>query len=325
MIDRTKPGSLFNSLVSVATLLTLAAVVLSAYIRLESIGLGCEGWPDCFGQLPATRVHSVVPGTMAGVVHRFTAGLLGMIVVAITLLALSGRRPRGAGLAAPLAIFALTVFLSVLGFISPAPGIPAVTFSNLLGGMAMLALLWWTGRRSVAVQDAGDDRASNLRPWALLGLFIVSVQIALGALTSATFAGPACTLLSGCNGDPGGIISHLQGFDPFARLGVDEQGRVVINEIQRTLHTLHRLGAILAMFYLVWLAVMAMRQDCGLRTTGICLMGLLVLQGGLGIAAVLNGLPLLVVTAHNAVAAMLLLACVNLCHLLTPSGVQSHP
>jgi heme a synthase len=320
MTDRKKTGSLFTFLVFVALILTLAAVLLSAYLRLESIGLGCEGWPGCFGQLPATQDHGLLPATTAGAVHRFTASLLGLIVVAIAYLALRGRRPDGVGLAAPLAVFALTVFLSVLGYSTPSPDIPAVTFGNLLGGMAMLALLWWMGQRSVETID--DNAPTALRPWALLGLLVVAAQLVLGAVTSANFAGPSCTTLPGCDGGWASITNLMQGFDLFGRLGVDDQGMVVTGDMQKTVHMAHRLGAIVTFAYLAWLAVKAMNLDNSLRNTSASLLVFLLMQAGVGVAAVLTELPLLLVTAHNAIAAILLLAVVNLNHLVTPTRNQ---
>jgi len=322
MADGTKTGGLFTSLVFVALILTLAAVLLSAYLRLESIGLGCENWPGCFGHLPATRSHGLVPSTMAGTVHRFTASLLGLVVVAITFLALRGRRPDGVGLVAPLSVFVLTVFLSVLGYSTPSPDIPAVTFGNLLGGMAMLALLWWVSQRSVEHID--DSPATTLRPWARLGLLVVAVQLALGAVTSGSFAGPACTGFPGCNGDWASLTNLVQGFDLFGALATDDQGRIVIGSIQKTVHMTHRSGAVLTFLYLGWLALRALKQDNSLRNTAISIIVFLVLQVGLGISAVLTELPLLLVTAHNAVAAMLLLTIVNLNHLVTPAGSPAH-
>ena len=74
-----------------------------------------------------------------------------------------------------------------------------------------------------------------------------------------------------------------------------------------------------------WLAVRAFRLDDGLRSTGISLLVFLLIQAGLGMAAVLTGLPLLLVTAHNAVAELLFLAVVNLIHLSSPIGHPSSP
>ncbi len=73
------------------------------------------------------------------------------------------------------------------------------------------------------------------------------------------------------------------------------------------------------------MAVRAMKLDNSLRNTSISLLVFLFIQAGLGIAAVLTGLPLLLVTAHNAVAAVLLLTVVNLNHLLLPTGNPEIP
>jgi cytochrome c oxidase assembly protein subunit 15 len=87
----------------------------------------------------------------------------------------------------------------------------------------------------------------------------------------------------------------------------------------------HRLGAVLTLLYLGWLALKALQQDNRLRNTAISIIVFLIIQVGMGVAAVLTELPLLLVTAHNAIAAMLLLAVVNLNHLLTPTGNPAHP
>lgn len=322
MNNRTRSGSLFTILVFVSLTLTLAAVLLSAYLRLESIGLGCEDWPGCFGQIPETQAHGLVPHTTAGAVHRFTASLLGVIVVLLTLLSLRGRRPAGVGPVAPLAVFALTVFLSVLGYSTPSPDIPAVTFGNLVGGMAMLALLWWMGQRSVETINATDAAITALRPWTHLGLFVVVGQIALGAVVSANFAGPACPALPGCNGDWANTASLKQGFDLFTRLGVDDWGRIVTGSEQKAVHMAHRVGAMVTFLFLGWLAIRALKQD-SLRNTAISIIGLLIIQATLGISVIIAELPLLMVTAHNGIAAILLLSIVNLNHLVIPTRIRT--
>jgi cytochrome c oxidase assembly protein subunit 15 len=112
----------------------------------------------------------------------------------------------------------------------------------------------------------------------------------------------------------------MRGLDPSARLALDEQGRVVTGGVQRTLHMAHRLGALVTVLFLTALATRALRAHGRLRGTGISILMLVLLQAALGTSSVIAGLPLLLVTAHNAVAALLLLAVVNLNHLLTPGG-----
>ncbi|MCB1730495.1 MAG: hypothetical protein KDI21_08465, partial [Halieaceae bacterium] len=43
--------TIYRSLVSLSLLLTLLTVVLSAYIRLAEVGIGCEPWPQCYARL----------------------------------------------------------------------------------------------------------------------------------------------------------------------------------------------------------------------------------------------------------------------------------
>jgi cytochrome c oxidase assembly protein subunit 15 len=230
-------------------------------------------------------------------------------------MALSGRRPAGVGVLAPLLVFALTVFLSVLGYSTPSPDLPVVTLGNLGGGMAMLALLWWMSQRAAEPVEAMQP---GLRIWAFLGLVILILQIGLGAWTSASFAGPSCSALPGCDVNWQSPEHLREGFDLTARLAIDNNGKVMTGAVQQTVHMAHRLGAAVTFLFLTALAFRAVSLDARFRGTCMSIIMLLVVQVCLGVAGILTALPLLLVTAHNAVAALLLLAVVNLIHLATP-------
>lgn len=315
--DKSK-GGIFTSLVFLALLLTFAAVVLSAHLRLASIGVGCADWPGCFGYIAVERPTGLVPASTAGAVHRLAASLLGLVVLVITLMAIRGRRPAGVGMVAPLLVFALTLFLSVLGYSTPSPDLPVVTLGNLGGGMAMLALLWWMGQR--AAEPVADAPPPGLRRWTLLALLVLIIQLGLGAWNSASFAGPACASLPDCNGAWQSLENLRQSFDPMTRLSIDDSGKVITGAVQKTVHMAHRLGAVVAFLLIGALAFRAMSLDARFRNTGISIAVLLIIQIVLGAGMVLTELPLLLVTLHNAVAALLLLAVVNLVHLTTPHG-----
>ncbi len=323
MTNSKTTDSLYILLVNLALFLTLAAVVLSAYMRLESVGLGCEVWPECYGQISLVHERSAVPKTWAGVIHRLAATLLGIIVLGITYMAIRGRGAQGSSVIAPLLVFGLTVFLSVLGYSTPSPDLPIVTLGNLLGGMAMLALLWWISQRSALVDTTEIHTNKSLKLWVLLGLLILTTQIIFGAWTSANFAAPACPNLIGCNGDWTSIANLGDGFDLSRRLSVDDQGRVITGNIQSTIHMVHKISALITLIYLSVLAVKSLRLSKQFYSTSLSIIIFLVLQVLLGIISVFTEFPLLVVTAHNAVAVLLLLAVVNLLHLLTPKITQS--
>ena len=319
-----RADSLYTLLVFLSLVLVLVVVILSAYLRLAGSGLGCAEWPACYALIksPAGGTESLAAAHLvpawATVIHRLAASTLGAMVLGITLMALRRRRQPGHNMGLSLAVLGLTVFLSVLGYKTPSPLLPWVTLSNLLGGMAMLAMLWWLGQRSVS-PVVGDARAPALRPWARIGVFMVVFQIALGGWVSANFAALACTGLPGCGHFPWLDGPWRESLNLFRVLPITDGGVIITGDVAKVIHMIHRLGAVVTFLYIGWLGWRGLRLGDRYRGTGMAMLAFLLLQILLGIAAVVFGLPLAMVTAHNMVAALLLLSTVNLMHLLTPS------
>lgn len=320
MINTAKRADLFTLLINLSLLLTLAAVVLSAYIRLKSVGIGCDDWPACYAQLSLLQKPSAMPTSLAGAIHRITATLLGLLVMTVTYMAFRRRGTIGTGLAVPLLAFALIIFLSILGFNTPTWQIPAVALGNLTGGMALAALLWWMSLRWIAGNITTSAAEILFRPWVLLGLVIVSLQIALGSWVSANFAAAVCPELFTCKGDWASMSSLAQGLDITRRIAMNDAERIIFDSTQPALNMAHRIGAILTLLYIGVMAIKTSRLHHRLHVISFFILVLLVAQVGLGVTSVLNEMPLLLVTAHNAVAALLLLTVVNLLHLLTPTS-----
>jgi len=322
-----RDSSLFILLVSVSTLLVFVVVLLSAYLRLAGSGLGCENWPACYAvfkpeggawqDIAALRVP--IP-SWATLTHRLVATVLGVFILGITIMAIARHRQSRTHALIALALLGLTLFLSVLGYITPSPLLPWVTLSNLLGGMAMLALLWWLGQRLTGTPSVMTDASVRLRPWVRLGLFVLLLQISLGGWVSANYAATACPALTGCEGWLTGNPGHA--FHPARVLNVTLQGAVITDGNTQLIHMAHRLAAVAVFLYLGWLGWRVARLGKSWRTAAIALLALVILQTSLGLILVALKLPLGLATLHNAVAALLLLTLVNLNHRL-PSGLQT--
>lgn len=298
-----------------ATLATLAAtlvflvIVTSAYLRLRQAGLGCAEWPACYGvaQPPETGADWVRGG------HRLAAAAVGVLVAIIAVAGISaGRYALGITRAAVLLV-ALTVFLAVLGRVTPGAALPAVTLGNVLGGMAMLGLLWWLRLQATAPPIASRGR---LAPWAWLGLTVLAVQIALGVLVSARLAALACATFPDCDGAWWPQGATLAAFDPF-----DSAGATAMDDpARKALQMAHRYGAFLAAVYLAALGARALCAGGPLRNAGAAILALMLMQTGLGALALRLGFPLASAVAHNAGAALLLLAVTHLAQRARPAA-----
>jgi cytochrome c oxidase assembly protein subunit 15 len=323
--------------------LCLVVVVLGAYVRLSDAGLGCPDWPGCYGHLTPIGAAADVPGT-AGysiplhtgkawreMIHRYAASTLGVLIVVIAALAYVWRRER---IVSPLYAFALLAVVIVQGLL----GMLTVTWLlkplavtlHLLFGMTTLALLWWLvltlGRRRGGAWSSAPaflgQPLQRTRRLALVALVALALQIALGGWTSSNYAAIACPDFPRCQGawwPPG--MDYDSAFVLWHGLGINYEGGVLAQPARVAIHFTHRLGAVVATAALLWAAVAVLRhrRDAPARRAAAAVLIALALQLTIGITTVLEAFPLWLATAHNAGAALLLLATVALNRTLRPA------
>ena len=99
-------------------------------------------------------------------------------------------------------------------------------------------------------------------------------------------------------------------------LGVDYEFGVLDAPSRVAIHFTHRLGALVTFLLLGFIALKYARQKTTppLRMAGQLTILALIAQVSIGIGVVWFGLPLSLATAHNGIAALLLLATVNMNH-----------
>ena len=321
----------YHRFVLFTCVLAFGVVVLGAYTRLTDAGLGCPDWPGCYGQLtvPSSEADVVDKSYLEQrplepskgwkeMVHRYFAGSLGLAILAIAVWSWR-RRKDGVGqpLWLPLFLLGLVIFQALLGMWTVTLQLkPVVVMAHLLGGMATLAFLALLALRThprYLDQASGDQVRNGWRGFALLGLGVLVLQIALGGWTSSNYAALACPDFPTCQGAWWPEVDFREGFVLWRGLGINYEFGVLDSAARTAVHLAHRIGAVVTFLLLGWLAVRLMRSDyLSVRTTGWLVGGLLCLQVGLGIANIVYFLPLPVAVAHNGIAALLLLSLVLL-------------
>jgi len=319
--------SLYRPLVLCSVVLTFLVIVVGAYVRLEDAGLGCPDWPGCYGQLlgvpdevhEVARAEQAFPGKSvdAGrawkeMFHRYLAGMLGLLIAAIAVIAWRRRSAIGRPPWLASALVLLVAFQATLGMWTVTMLLqPAIVTLHLLGGMAIFALLLWLALWEINPPAAPAAAARALRPWAAAGVAVLVAQIALGGWVSTNYAALACTDIPTCHGEWLPAMDFGHAYHVLRDLGVTATGAPLSHEALTAIHWSHRLGAVVTLVCVGFLALWALCIP-RLRTVGAALLVLLLAQAGLGIANVLLRLPLVLAAAHNAGAALLLAALVML-------------
>lgn len=286
--------------------LAFVVVVVGAYVRLSDAGLGCPDWPLCYGQpLPGDLAdRDALAKAWKEMGHRYLAGTLGLLILILSLCSWKTRQsPRLAT-----ALLALVIFQATLGAWTVTMLLkPAIVTAHLLGGMTVLALLAWMALAQFFGSSALEARQP--RGAAVIALAALGVQIALGGWVSSNYAALACPELPLCLGQAVPPMDFRNAFHVLRELGETPQGELLSREALTAIHWSHRMFALVAVAVIGWAAYRALAVS---RALAALIALLVILQFSLGVANVLVSRPLGLAAAHNAGAALLLIALVVL-------------
>ena len=317
---------IFSKLTLIATLLALCVVVLGAYVRLSDAGLGCPDWPGCYGTLTVPQSESALahaqtayPGSPVEhgkawkeMIHRYLAGALGLMVLAIFVLGWRVRKEIEVSPWLPSFLLVLIVFHAALGMWTVTLLLkPAVVTAHLMGGMSTLAILAWMAHRHWGLVSTRYLQSEALRFWVRGALIILFAQIFLGGWTSTNYAALACTDFPTCHGAWFPSMDFANAFHWMRELGQGADGQVLSLAAYTAIQWTHRVGALVTFIYLALLGWHLLKHPQLKKITQIMLI-LLVVQIGLGVANLLLHLPLALAVGHNMGAALLLITVVVL-------------
>lgn len=316
----------FKRLSLIATITALCVVVLGAYVRLSDAGLGCPDWPGCYGTLTVPeseaailQAQSAYPDQQVEVdkawkemLHRYLAGVLGVMVLALFLLGWRHQHRIRVSPWLTTGLLGMVTFQAMLGMWTVTMLLkPVVVSAHLLGGISTLAMLTWIAHRHWGTHMSHSFLSAGFR-WALrLGLLILLMQILLGGWTSTNYAALACTDFPTCHGVLFPEMNFADAFHLSRELGQSADGQNLSLASLTAIQWMHRVGALATLVYLGCLALIGLKFG-QLRFLSLLLLLLLLAQISIGIANLILHLPLVLAVAHNLGAALLMMVVVLL-------------
>ena len=117
-----RPDILFRVLAVAALISAFAQVTLGGIVRVTGSGLGCPDWPLCHGQI----IPPFEFATLLEYSHRLSASLLGVLVLATTLVVILRYRSNRWGMNSVVAALGLVLIAAALG-----------------GATVLTELAWW--------------------------------------------------------------------------------------------------------------------------------------------------------------------------------------
>jgi len=322
----------FKCLILSSTLLALCVVVFGAFVRLTDAGLGCPDWPGCFGTLTVPEsemaiieAQSLYPGTIVEVgkawsemIHRYLAGILGLIVLLIAIVGYKVRENLKVKLILPFSLLALIIFQAVLGMWTVTELLkPVIVTAHLMGGMTTLGLLTYMAHRHFGAVSNTIIINLGIKNFIRFGLVLLFIQIMLGGWTSTNYAALACTDFPTCHGSFIPDMDFKNAFNLFRELGMTASGEGLSIQALQAIQWVHRVGAIILTTYFIYMAHL-LRSYPPTRFYRNLLLLVLFLQVVIGIANLLMYLPLFLAILHNLGAALLVIIMVIINSRITP-------
>jgi heme A synthase len=261
---------------AVATLVaTYLLVVLGSTVRVTESGMGCPGWPLCYGKLgPVDSYHALLEQ-----VHRYVAA---GVTVAVLATALAAWRQRARALGPALAMVVLVGVQVLLGAVTVVThNAPATVAAHLVCALLLLGAAAVTVVESVVDPVPPGERPRRHDPLALGALGALLALLASGAAVVNAGAMGACPSW------------------PLCRLAGGTLGPLV------ALQLLHRSLAALAAVLVARLALRTIRAAEGMRgSTALAgaLLAALGAQVAAGAASALHTTPT-IADLHLALAA----------------------
>lgn len=253
----TAPSPGFRRLALATLAATFVLIVIGGIVRVSDSGLGCgpagsgfHGWPFCNGDVvPGVDLNSIIEYS-----HRTVASLVGLMTLALAVLAFRRHRAHRRLVQATAAAFVLVVAQGVLGAVVVEENLEELLVAAHLGlAMIFLALVLWIWRASKpeAAGRAPAEGGRRFRPLAWVAAGAILCTIVAGGYMAGTqnYGRADYRLGDGAHHACGKEFPTCNGsFLPFG------EARLV------DIHLTHRVFVYLASALVLWLSMLAVRR-----------------------------------------------------------------
>jgi len=307
-------------LVNCAIVLVLLVVLMGGWTRINDAGLSCPDWPGCFGQLtvPNTTaqidsaaqlfpdIEVVQTKSWLEMIHRYLAGTLGLLILALAFIALYLKNARNYPNLLSFCLLALVVFQALLGMWTVTLKLlPIVVTAHLLGGLLTTVLLLLLRHKIILIKSK-TKHWSNANYAALIGLLLLFIQILIGGWTSSNYAAWGCSDWLGCN--PGLDIDYK--FSSAFTVSFDStyshQGGTLALAERGAIQITHRIGAMIVAGYFIWMYFAIGRYQPWAKAC-LWLVYLTIAQIILGLMNIALAVPSVLAMAHHLLAVIMLI------------------
>lgn len=296
---RGRQAAWLRRLSVITAVVTYFLVILGSTVRVTESGMGCPGWPLCYGALgPIDRFHTLLEQS-----HRYLAATVTVLVLATALAALRHQRPRPAATRPAVLAVGVIAIQIVLGAVTVfTHNAPPTVAAHLLMGLVLLSTVTVTAVTALAPapRHPATRRLGPLGWWATAGAFLLLVS---GSLVVDGGASAACPSWPLCMA-PGAAAPLV------------------------ALQLVHRSMALLVGGLMLVFATHAWRRWSwvpGARVSAVALAGLLAVTAAIGGVVGVLGAPPAWQDAHLAVAAAVLVTVITLATLGWLAAADGQP
>jgi len=290
---------MFRKLTLFSFFLTLIIIVLSSWFRTLVVD--------------QTLISAGFIGLLKDTIYDYLLVTLALSMSVVSVLSWWQKSGKVPALMTTLLLVLLLVLQATLLVVTKTIAeMPLVIVTHIVLGLSTFWLLYWLYLRAnpsiTGLVSAKEPVRTGFVNMARLAMFLLGLQILLGAWVGANHAGLACSGFPQCNGQWLPSADYENALNLVNGLVSGYTG-VISFDAQVAANWLHRIGALLSFLLLsaVMFSATSLHSSKPVKKAGLWLGGLLFLQIGLAIIAINLQIPVWAVTVHQLLAALLML------------------